>query len=836
MDILSVVCIFFYLGKSWAQEQTYVVSAPKVFYVGASENVVIQVHGYTDSFAVTIALKSYPDKSFTYSSGQVNLSPENKFQSSVNLTIQPKDLSGGPNAVSYIYLEVVCDHFSKATKIPLRYDNGFILIQTDKSVYNSHESVKVRIYSLDEDLKPSQREVTITFIDPAGSEVPMVGEKNYTGIITFPDFKIPFNPKYGSWTIKAKYKEDFTTTAVAMFEVKSHDLHSVKPHFFILVEPENYFISHKNFEDFKITIKARYSYNENVTEAKVSVFFGIREDLHGSGKEMMHEATQKTELIDGVAQINFNTSRAIKKLSYKSLEDLNNKYLNIFVEVQESTGTFFQETKMTDIKYVVLPYTLDLVATPLFLKPGIQYCIKVQVKDASTHFVGGIAVILKAKTVGKTQEKRELDPIKSTTNYNDGVASFVVNIPSDVTTLEFNVRTDDPDIPEEYQASNDYQAVAYSSHSQSFLSLSWTDSHKSLLVGEHLSITITPKSPYVDKITHYNYLISSKSKIIHFGTEKKLPGSSYQLLNLSVTQHMVPTARLLVYYIVTGQQITELVSDSVCLNIEEKCSNQLQIYLSPNKDIYSPGETVSLTMETQSESWVALSSVSRAINSIQERSKNNMERILQSFDKSGQDCGGSGGRNNAEVFDLAGLTVLTNANGDDSQQDGGLLEKIPRSRRELKEKIESLASTFKHPLIQKCCYDGAFKSEESCEQRAAKITLGPRCSRAFSQCCELASKLREETSYIHVMIGRHEPSSRYPIMFERSIFLENGLWEVHHVSKRHQIELTLPDSLPTWEIQGVGISNQGLCVADVLQLQVHKDSFLVGDNNMAIVN
>ncbi|GAB5580076.1 complement C3-like [Prionailurus iriomotensis] len=821
------------MPHSLQRYSVYVVSAPKVFYVGASENVVIQVHGYTDSFAVTIAIKSYPDKSFTYSFGQVNLSPENKFQSSVNLTIQPKDLSGGPNAVSYVYLEVVCDHFSKATKIPLRYDNGFILIQTDKSVYNSDESVKVRIYSLDEDLKPLQREVAITFIDPAGSEVAMVGEKNYTGIITFPDFKIPV---YGSWTIKAKYKEDFTTTAVATFEVKSHDLHSVKPHFFILVEPENYFISHKNFEDFKITIKARYSYSENVTEAKVSVFFGIREDLHGSGKEMMHEATQKTELIDGVAQINFNTSRAIKKLSYKSLEDLNNKYLNIFVEVQESTGTFFQETKVTDIKYVLLPYTLDLVATPLFLKPGIQYCIKVQVKDASTHFAGGIAVILKAKTVGKTQEKRELDPIKSTTNYNDGVASFVVNIPSDVTTLEFNVRTDDPDIPEEYQASNDYQAVAYSSHSQSFLSLSWTDSHKSLLVGEHLSITITPESPYVDKITHYNYLISSKGKIIHFGTEKKLPGSSYQLLNLSVTQHMVPTARLLVYYIVTGQQITELVSDSVCLNIEEKCSNQLQIYLSPNKDIYSPGETVSLTMETQSESWVALSSVSRAINSIQERSKNNMERILQSFDKSGQDCGGSGGRNNAEVFDLAGLTVLTNANGDDSQQDGGLLEKTPRSRRELKEKIESLgapkfhvfrgydeviqdllhflilASMFKHPLIQKCCYDGAFKSEESCEQRAAKITLGPRCSRAFSQCCELANELREESSYIHVMIGRDDAPSR------------------------HQIELTVPNSLTTWEIQGVGISNQGLCVADVLQLQVHKDSFLVGDNNVAIVN
>ncbi|VCW69959.1 unnamed protein product [Gulo gulo] len=68
----------------------YVVSAPIVFYVGTSENVVIQVHGYTNSFAVTTAIKSYPDNSFTYSFGQSNLAPENKLQSSANLTIQPR--------------------------------------------------------------------------------------------------------------------------------------------------------------------------------------------------------------------------------------------------------------------------------------------------------------------------------------------------------------------------------------------------------------------------------------------------------------------------------------------------------------------------------------------------------------------------------------------------------------------------------------------------------------------------------------------------------------------------------------------------------------------------
>ncbi|XP_055994560.1 complement C5-like [Sorex fumeus] len=138
----------------------------------------------------------------------------------------------------------------------------------------------------------------------------------------------------------------------------------------------------------------------------------------------------------------------------------------------------------------------------------------------------------------------------------------------------------------------------------SFLSVSWPDSYKTLFVGRTLSITVTPESPYVDNITHYNYLVSSKGKVVHFGIEKKLPGLSSQLLNLPLSQHMAPTACLLVYYFVTGIQTTDLVSDSVCLKSQEKCGNQLQIHLSPNKDAYSPDEDLSLTVETQSESWV----------------------------------------------------------------------------------------------------------------------------------------------------------------------------------------------------------------------------------------
>nr|XP_038962152.1 complement C5 isoform X7 [Rattus norvegicus] len=107
-----------FLEPSWEQEQTrYIISTPIVFRVGAPENVTVQAYGYTEAFDTTISVKSYPNKNVNYSSGTVELSPENKFQNSAILT------------------------------------------------------------------------------DPEGSEVGIIGGRNGTGIASFPDFKIPSNPK-----------------------------------------------------------------------------------------------------------------------------------------------------------------------------------------------------------------------------------------------------------------------------------------------------------------------------------------------------------------------------------------------------------------------------------------------------------------------------------------------------------------------------------------------------------------------------------------------------------------------------------------------------------------
>ncbi|XP_035293622.1 complement C5-like isoform X1, partial [Cricetulus griseus] len=159
----------------------FFISVPAVFRIGVPANITVQAPGHTHAFDATISVKSYPDENISYSSGSVNLSPENKFRNSAILTVQAKQLSEGQSSFSYVYLEVMSKHFSKSEKIPIIHDNGSLFIHTDKPVYTPQESGRV-------------------------SDPPV------------------FCPAiYGRWTIKAKYREDATTNGTTHFDIKEHD-------------------------------------------------------------------------------------------------------------------------------------------------------------------------------------------------------------------------------------------------------------------------------------------------------------------------------------------------------------------------------------------------------------------------------------------------------------------------------------------------------------------------------------------------------------------------------------------------------------------------------------
>uniref|UniRef100_A0A8C3GX20 Complement C5 n=1 Tax=Corvus moneduloides TaxID=1196302 RepID=A0A8C3GX20_CORMO len=824
MTLLIYFILLLFSGTTFSQEKTYVLTAPKIFRAGASEKVVVQAFGYEEEFPVNIALKSFPDKLAVYSSARISLTPANKFQDAVTLTVQPTDLPRTDNSDKYLYLEAVSPHFTRFKKIPVSYENGFLFIHTDKPIYTPDQSVKVRVYSLNEELRPAQRETVLTFVDPEGVQVDILEENDFTGIVSFPDFKIPPNPKYGIWKIKAKYKKDFVTSAVAKFEVKEYAM----PSFSIVIEPESNFISSDKFENFRIVVKASYFSNKKLPSADVFLRFGIIEE---SEKRMMPQAMHVTRIENGVARINFNSKRAASSIGFDSLEALDGSYLYIVASVLESTGGLSGEVEFAGVRFAVSPYKLSLIATPLFVKPGLPFFIKVQVKDTMDDFVGNIPVTVTAKSLSEQMDETQLisegsESGRRKTSISDGTALFVVNIPSNSKMLEFQVKTADPRLSDENQASKTYEAKAYSSLSQSYLYINWASNHKTLEVGDVININVYPQSHYIDKIHHYSYLITSKGKIVSFGTQERIKDLEYEHLTFQITQEMVPSARLIVYYIVMGEEAAELVADSVWLNVEQKCGNSLDV--SSKIETLKPAEVVSLTMKTQSSSFVALSAMDKAIYGVTGRRR----RIMLQLEKSDLGCGAGGGQNNIAVFRMAGLTFLTNANADDSEEAAEPCNEVLRTKRsDFRNKIREEVSKYRDPEIRQCCMAGvkAYPVSETCRDRAQRIQRNQRCIAAFKNCCEFANRLRlEEPNKLLILARMHfEALLELDKAQVRSYFPESWLWEVHQVSSRSKtLSVTLPDSLTTWEVQGVGISDKGICAAAPLEIQVMKDIFL----------
>lgn len=91
-------------------------------------------------------------------------------------------------------------------------------------------------------------------------------------------------------------------------------------------------------------------------------------------------------------------------------------------------------------------------------------------------------------------------------------------------------------------------------------------------------LRVCPVSRLTGDITAWFPQVISKGKVVHFGSQKFLStADNKQTLSFEVTSSMVPSVRLLVYYILYGEGTSELVADSVWLDVKAKCVNGLQV-------------------------------------------------------------------------------------------------------------------------------------------------------------------------------------------------------------------------------------------------------------------
>ncbi|MEQ2168824.1 hypothetical protein GOODEAATRI_018763, partial [Goodea atripinnis] len=177
-------------------------------------------------------------------------------------------------------------------------------------------------------------------------------------------------------------------------------------------------------------------------------------------------------------------------------------------------------------------------------------------------------------------------------------------------------------------------------------------------------------------------------------------------LNFLVTTSMVPSIRLLVYYILDGEGTTELVADSVWMDIKDKYS---------------------------------------AVFTLRPNYRDPVSTVLRHIENSDLGCGGGGGKDNADIFRLAGLTFMTNANASPS------------------------SSTRTYGSMKKCCEEGMkyIPKSVTCHQyanqkfRKHKI-VNEKCKTAFRECCEYIQQNLDQND--RLVLGRYGESRMILIM------------------------------------------------------------------------
>ncbi|MCP6508259.1 hypothetical protein NL478_26190, partial [Klebsiella pneumoniae] len=93
-----------------------------------------------------------------------------------------------------------------------------------------------------------------------------------------------------------------------------------------------------------------------------------------------------------------------------------------------------------------------------------------------------------------------------------------------------------------------------------------------------------------------------------------------------------------------------------------------------------------------------------------------------------------------------------------AQYSDGAFKEITNSRGDvkttLKEGVGEIAAKYRHAVVKKCCHHGArrYKSHETCEERAARISIGPRCVQAFMECCKMAKPTNPTTDTFKISL------------------------------------------------------------------------------------
>ncbi|XP_077617058.1 complement C4-A-like [Crocuta crocuta] len=697
---------------------------------------------------------------------------------------------------------------------------GHLFLQTDQPIYNPGQRVRYRIFALDQNMRPSTDTLTVTVENSHGLLV-RKKEVYAPSSIFQDDFVIPDISEPGTWRISARFSDGRESNSSTQFEVKKY----VLPNFEVKIIPgKPYILTAPGFlDEIQLDVQARYIYGKPVQGVAYVRFGLLGED---GDKTFLRGLESQIKLVDGQCHISLSKAEvqgALEKLNV-TVADLPGLRLYVAAAIIESPGGEMEEAELTSWRFVSSPFSLDLSNTKRHLVPGGPFLLQALVRDISGSPASGVPVKVSATLSFPGSASRIQDYERNT----DGRGQIIIPIATFPTISEVQLLV---------SAGSPYPAIGRltvraPAPGSPFLSIVRPDPRPPN-VGDTLNLNLQAMGVSGDSFSHYYYMILSRGRIMSVNRE---PRRELTSISVFVGHHLVPSFYLVAFYYHGGIPV----ANSLRVEVQPgACEGKLELNVDSSKP-YHPGEPVKLHLQTDSRALVALGAVDMALYAVGGRSHKplDMGKVFEVMNSYDLGCGPGGGANARQVFEAAGLAF----------SDGDLLtpvrksvscpkEKKTRKKRtvDFQKAIHEKLGEYASQVARRCCQDGLTRlpMRRSCEKRADRVQE-PGCREPFLSCCQFAEDLRKKSrSRGPVGFARALEALQEEDLIDeddipvRSFFPENWLWRVETVDRFRQLSQVLPDSLTTWEIHGVSLSEStGLCVATPAQLRVFREFHL----------
>ncbi|KAJ8362948.1 hypothetical protein SKAU_G00117790 [Synaphobranchus kaupii] len=744
-DVMWLALLALSLSALSQCEPLFVLTAPNLLRVDNEENVFVEAQEYTGpSLNVEIVVMNFPTKTRKIFSKTVTLSAHNNFQVMQDIQISNDFLQEETHRKQYVYLQAIFPMQVLEKVILVSTLSGYIFLQTDKTIYTPLDSVLYRVFALNAGLKPTTSPVIVDIMTPGGNLVDRsyIVPDNGIGARRYNFQEIG---SVGTWKMVCRFQNTLHKFTYD-FEVKEY----VQSDFEIKLTPEKCFF-HIDDKELSVQLAARYLNGKDVS-GKAFVIFGVLTE--DGEKKSIPASLQRVNVISGEGEAKI-TSEQIRT-TFPEIRQLIKSSLYVSVSVLTDTGSEMVEAERRGILIVTSPYTIHFKKTPTYFKPGMPFNVVVYVTNADNTPAKNIDLELTPGLV-----------IASTAG--NGVAEFVINTRQEDSSLPITVRTKALALTEEQQAKAHMTALPYRTQGGSRNYLSISSNERDLQIGNVLRINLyLANSPGVeDQIKHITYLVMSKGRLIRAERYERMKGQSLVSLSLPVTKDMVPSFRFVAYYHVG----TEVVSDSIWLDVKDTCMGTLEVTSTKAGDVYQPRKRFSLTITGDPEAKVGLVAVDKGVYILNSKNRLTQTKIWDIIEKHDIGCTPGSGADSMGVFYDAGLAFESSAGGTSPRSDPNCPNLLKsRRRRSLGEEDDYYLSDS--DIVSRTQFPESWLWEE--------MTL-PGCP-AGAQGCKSVSTVKNSF---------------------------------------------LKDSITSWEITAISLSKtHGICVADPFEMKVMKSFFI----------